>query len=141
MADWIKILEDKKQYIVNLERLDAFCFEPNKRVKLWLPESGQPIVVNGYSNPEAYRQLLEYINLTLNQASRACWIKINYERKDYLINLARIHAFSCDTGHRITFWLPNGVEPIVLSPKSDPEAYQAIQNYISRVTGYSIPEA
>ncbi len=141
MADWIKILEDRKQYIVNLERLDAFCFEPNKRVKFWLPDSGQPIVVSGYSNPEAYRQLLEYINLTLTQASRACWIKINYERRDYMINLARIQAFSCDTGQRITFWLPNGVEPIVLSPQGNPEAYQAVQNYISRVTGYSVPEA
>ncbi len=139
MAYWIKISEDRKEYIVNLDRIGAFCVEPNQRIKFWLPDSGQPIVVNGQSNPEVYQMLCNYIDKTLSQVTHDYWIRIEYERKEYLINLARIHTFTCDTGKRITFWLPDGVEPIILNPQTYPEVYHQVQDYIRTTTGYSLP--
>ncbi len=139
MAHWIKILEDRKQYIVNLDRIAAFCAEPNQRIKFWLPDSGQPIIIHGQSNPDVYQMLCNYIDKTLSKVTHAYWIRIEYERKEYLINLDRIHTFACDAGKRITFWLPDGVEPIILNPQSYPEVYHQVQDYIRNTTGYSLP--
>ena len=139
MAYWIKISEDRKQYIVNLERIGAFCAEANQRIKFWLPDSGQPLVVNGQANPDVYQMLSNYIDKITSQGIPNNWIRVEYERKEYLINLNRIHAFTCDTGKRITFWLPDGVEPIILNPQSYPEVYHQVQEYIRTTTGYSLP--
>ncbi|MEL7037518.1 MAG: hypothetical protein AAFO04_18125 [Cyanobacteria bacterium J06592_8] len=139
MTYWIKILEDRKQYIVNLERIGAFCAEANQRIKFWLPDSGQPVVVTSQANPDVYQILQNYIDKTLSTVSPHYWIRLEYERKEYLINLDRIQAFSCDTGKRITFWIPDSVEPIILNPQTNPEAYHQIQEFIRTTTGYSLP--
>ncbi|NJK37134.1 MAG: hypothetical protein HC920_04795 [Oscillatoriales cyanobacterium SM2_3_0] len=136
MAYWVKIIDDQKQYLVNLERVGAFCTESNKRIRFWLPETGQPIIINAQSNPNDYEKLWHYLDLIASQVSPTFWIKIYYERRNYLINLERVHTFVCDQGQRITFWLPDALEPIVLSPQSYPEIYQDIQNHIERVTGH-----
>ena len=139
MAYWIKISEDRKQYLVNLERIGAFCAETNQRIKFWLPDSGQPLVINEQTNPKVYQALWNYLDKIVPQMIPACWIRIEYERKEYLINLHRIHTFTCDSGQRITFWLPDGVEPIILSPQTYPDAYHQVQEYIRTTTGYSLP--
>ncbi|MDY7019891.1 MAG: hypothetical protein SWJ54_00835 [Cyanobacteriota bacterium] len=139
MAYWIKILEDRKQYIVNLDRIGAFCAEANQRIKFWLPDCGQPVVVNSQANPDVYQTLQNYIDKTLSTVSPNDWIRLEYERKQYLVNLDRIQAFSCDTGKRITFWIPDSVEPIILNPQTNPEAYHQIQEFIRTTTGYSLP--
>ncbi|EAW33852.1 hypothetical protein [Lyngbya sp. PCC 8106] len=139
MAHWIKILEDRKQYIVNLDRIGAFCAEANQRIKFWLPDSGQPLVVSGLANPEVYQILWNYIEKIIAPVSQNYWIRLEYERKEYLINLSRIQAFACDAGKRITFWLPDGVEPIILNPQTYPEVYHQVQEYIRNTTGYSLP--
>ncbi|WP_413167159.1 hypothetical protein ACL6C3_10725 [Capilliphycus salinus ALCB114379] len=139
MAYWIKISEDRKQYIVNLERIGAFCAEANLRIKFWLPDSGQPVVVNGQANPDVYQMIWNYIDKIITQVTPSYWIRIEYERKQYLINLHRINAFTCDSGNRITFWLPDSLEPIILNPQSYPEIYHQVQDYIRTTTGYSLP--
>ncbi|MGL5081414.1 MAG: hypothetical protein ACRC8A_07995 [Microcoleaceae cyanobacterium] len=138
MAYWVKITDDQKQYFVNLEQVGAFCTEFNKRIKFWLPDIGQPIIVNNQSNPEEYQKLWHYLALITDQTSPTYWLKIHYERRDYIINLDRVYAFSYDQGKRITFWLPDGVEPIILNSQSYAEAYQKVQDYVERTTGYTL---
>ena len=64
----------------------------------------------------------------------AYWIKIDYERSTYLIDLDSISAFSCQSDHRITFWLPNSSQPIILNKQNSGDSYQLVLNYIKDKT-------
>lgn len=68
----------------------------------------------------------------------AYWIRVNYERNEYVIDLDRLSAFTCAPNGKITFWLPNSAIPIILNPQSDPEGYQRVQDYIQHVTAQSL---
>ena len=62
----------------------------------------------------------------------AYWIKINYERSIYLIDLASITAFCCQPNKRITFWLPNTNQEIVLNKQNCEYDYYLILEYIKK---------
>lgn len=63
------------------------------------------------------------------------WIKINYERSSYVIDLERISAFSSDPENkRITFWLPNSSQPIILNPQLNTDAYIQVLEYLKKIT-------
>ncbi|MEM1169913.1 MAG: hypothetical protein AAGJ08_12745 [Cyanobacteria bacterium P01_H01_bin.35] len=62
----------------------------------------------------------------------AYWIKINYERSIYLIDLDSITAFSCQQNKRITFWLPNSSQPIILNKQNSEHDYQLVLEYIKK---------
>lgn len=62
----------------------------------------------------------------------AYWIKIDYERRIYLIDLDRITAFSCQPNQRITFWLPNNGQPITLNKQNCEDSYQLVLEYIKK---------
>ena len=64
----------------------------------------------------------------------AYWIKINYERSIYLIDLDSITAFSCQPNKRITFWLPNSSQPIILNQQSSESEndYEIVLEYIKK---------
>ncbi|MDB9513655.1 hypothetical protein PN499_20885 [Kamptonema animale CS-326] len=63
------------------------------------------------------------------------WVKINYERSIYLIELESISAFSSEVDNkRITFWLPNSSQPIILSPQNNADAYKQVLEYIKKTT-------
>ncbi|MEY3867608.1 MAG: hypothetical protein ACRCT1_15955 [Microcoleaceae cyanobacterium] len=63
------------------------------------------------------------------------WIKINYERSTYVIDLDRISAFSSDPENkRITFWLPNSSQPIILNPQLNTDAYIQVLEYLKKIT-------
>ncbi len=68
----------------------------------------------------------------------AYWIKINYERSDYIIDLDRISAFASAPHGKITFWLPNSVHQIIINQQSDPEGYQEVLNYVNQVSANSL---
>ncbi|MGB3532113.1 MAG: hypothetical protein WBA13_01205 [Microcoleaceae cyanobacterium] len=139
MAYWIKILHERNTYVVDLDSLSAFCIEINQRVQFWLPNSGQPIVINPRSNPDVYHKVVEYIKTTIAQSSAKCWIQIHYQRHQYIVDLSQISTFSCDCSKRITFWLPNTQESIIVNPQTNPGDYHKIQEYIRRTTGFSLP--
>lgn len=61
MAYWIKITYDRNQYVIDLDRVGAFCHTSNGRLTFSLPGDNTPIVVNQQSNPEAYQKILDYI--------------------------------------------------------------------------------
>lgn len=62
----------------------------------------------------------------------AYWIKIDYERSKYLIDLDSITAFSCQPNNRITFWLPNSSQPIILTKQSSQDSYHLVLQYIQK---------
>ncbi|HBB31734.1 MAG TPA: hypothetical protein DDZ80_14360 [Cyanobacteria bacterium UBA8803] len=68
----------------------------------------------------------------------AYWIKINYERNDYVIDLDRISAFASAPSSKITFWLPNSAHQIIINQQSDPEGYQQVMEYIKQVSAHSL---
>lgn len=139
MVYWIKILHERNTYVVDLDSLSAFCIGINQRIQFWLPESGQPIIINLTSNPDVYHQIVEYIKKTTTQPLSKCWVTIGYQRHRYVIDLNQVRTFTCDCSQRITFWLPHTQESIILNPQNNPEDYQKVQEYIYRTTGFSLP--
>ncbi len=138
MAYWIKILHERNTYVVDLDSLSAFCIGIN-RIQFWLPDSGEAIIINSKSNPDVYHKMVEYIKTITTQSSSHCWVTICYQRHQYVIDLSRINTFTCDCSQRITFWLPNSQESIIISPQTNPDDYHKVQEYVRRITGFSLP--
>lgn len=65
------------------------------------------------------------------------WIKFSYDRDTYLVDLSCINTFVCAPNGKITFWLPDSGNPIVLTPQAHSDAYQTVLNYIEMATGYT----
>lgn len=137
MAYWAKIVYEKNEYVVNFERVTAFCCEANGRVTFWLPDCAIPIVINPLSNPQDYEKVLEYIKrFTELEFENTYWVKIFYDRNEYIINLNCISSFCHEPNGRITFWLPDSTIPIIINPTSNPESYKKVLEYIHKETGY-----
>jgi hypothetical protein len=133
----VKILYERKEYVVNFDRVNAFCYEGNGRVTFWLPDCAIPIVINPQSNLEDYQKILEYIRLVTGlEIENAHWVKILYEKNEYVINLNCISSFCQESNGRITFWLPDGTIPIIINPVSNPESYQKVMQFVQKTTGY-----
>jgi hypothetical protein len=139
VAYWVKILYERRKYVVNFDRINAFCYEQNGRVTFWLPDSAIPIVINPQSNPQDYQKILKYIeHVTGLELKDTHWVKIIYENSEYVINLNCISSFCQESNGRITFWLPDGTIPIIINPVSNPESYQKVLQYVQNATGYSL---
>ena len=141
MAYWSKITYENNTYIIDLDTISAFSSEPdNKRITFWLPNSSLPIILNPQGNHEAYKQILEYIKRTTDRNSRGAWIKINYDRKDFAIDMSRISSFTSEqNGRLISFCLPDSATNIILMREGNSEDYQKVQEYIKTMTGHSLP--
>ena len=141
MAYWSKITYENNTYIIDLDTISAFSSEPdNKRITFWLPNSSLPIILNPQANQEAYKQILEYIKKTVDRNSKGSWIKINYDRKDFAIDMSRISSFICEqNGRLISFCLPDSATNIILMREGNSEDYQKVQEYIKTMTGHSLP--
>lgn len=63
------------------------------------------------------------------------WIKLNYERNTYVIDLNRISSFVWADNGRLIFWLPDGKVRMIIHPKTNPEAYQKILEYVKETVG------
>ena len=139
MAYWVKILYERKEYVVNFERVHAFCYELNGRVTFWLPDSAIPIVINPQSSLEDYQKILDYLEcVTGLELDHAHWVKIYYDKNEYVINLNCISSFCHEPNGRITFWLPDGTIPIIINPVSNPESYEKVMKFVQKATGYSL---
>lgn len=62
----------------------------------------------------------------------AYWVKLVYERNTYLVDLESISAFSSESNKRITFWLPNSSQPLIIHYQTHPEAYKQILEYLKK---------
>ncbi len=63
------------------------------------------------------------------------WIKFIYERSIYVVDLCRIKSFVVAENGRLMFWLPDAKDKIqiILHPKSNPEVYQQVLEYIEKI--------
>ncbi|MBH8574702.1 hypothetical protein I8752_17060 [Nostocaceae cyanobacterium CENA369] len=139
MAYWVKILYERKEYVVNFDSVNAFCYEQNGRVTFWLPDSAIPIVINPQNNLDDYQKILNYLErVTGLEIENAHWVKIIYERNEYLINLTCISSFCQESNGRITFWLPDGTIPIIINPVNNPDSYEKVLKFVQKATGYSL---
>ena len=139
MAYWVKIQYQRKEYVINFDRVNTFCYENNGRLTFWLPDSFIPIVINPQSNFEDHQKILEYIEHVRGlDLENAYWVKISYNRNEYVINLTCINSFCYEPNGRITFWLPDVTSPIIINPVSNPESYQKVAKYLEKETGYSV---
>ncbi len=66
----------------------------------------------------------------------AYWLKMSYERNDYVIDLDRIAVFCHAPSGKVSFHLPDGT-PIIINQQSNPEIYRLILDYVEKTTGYS----
>ncbi|MEC4806828.1 MAG: hypothetical protein SAJ12_15790 [Jaaginema sp. PMC 1079.18] len=64
------------------------------------------------------------------------WVKLNYERQEYIIDLDRISAFALAANGRVTLWLPDSSIPLIFSDQAEPNEYYKILNYIDKITAH-----
>jgi hypothetical protein len=139
VAYWVKIEHQRKDYVVNFDRINTFCCEKNGRVTFWLPNSNIAIVVSPHSNLQNYQKIVEYLDsIKRSELENAYWVKLTYERNEYVINLNSISSFCCEPNGRLTFWLPDIKIPIIINPVSNPESYDKVIEYLQQKTGYSL---
>ena len=136
MAYWIKITYERNKYVIDLDRISAFACAPNGKITFWLPDSAIPIILTPQSNYRDYQQVLDYTQKLAGQSLLGSWIKIIYERNEYLIDLNRISSFCHYPSSKLMFWLPDSSIPIIINSYKDLDTYQKILDYIERKTGH-----
>ncbi|HEY9859662.1 MAG TPA: hypothetical protein V6D16_09160 [Candidatus Obscuribacterales bacterium] len=67
------------------------------------------------------------------------WVKINYERNVYVVDLERVSAFAFTPNGRLSFYLPEGGTHMILNQQGHPEAYQQVMDYVEKSTGHTLP--
>lgn len=138
MPYWVRVNYERNEYVVDLDRLSAFACAPNGKITFWLPNSTLPVAINQQSDPDGYRQVLEYVQNVSSNSLSGSWIQVLYERNDYVIDLNRISSFCYSSTGRLTFWLPDCSIPIIINEQNDPDTFQKILDYIKRKTGHSL---
>ncbi|NEQ36436.1 MAG: hypothetical protein F6K40_09175 [Okeania sp. SIO3I5] len=142
MAYWVKINYERSIYLIDLDSITAFSCQPDKRITFWLPNSSQPIILSKQNSEHDYYLVLGYIKKKIEigyKIYNECWVKIIYDRHEWLINLSCITTFAWEANGRITFWLPDSTKDIIINPNSNPEAYEKVLEFINKVTGNSLP--
>lgn len=137
MAYWVKVKYERNLYIIDLDRVSAFVCASNGRITLWLPDSTTSIVITKLANPDDYQKLLDYTDSIVENSLVGSWVKIFYDRNDYIINLNRISSFCYSHNDKITFWLPDSTLPIILTKQANFKDYKKIVNFIKNKTGHS----
>lgn len=67
MAYWVKITYERNIYVIDLERISAFAYTPNGRLSFYLPDGGTHVILNPQGNPDAYQQILDYLEKVTGQ--------------------------------------------------------------------------
>jgi len=136
VAYWIRITYERNSYVVDLDQISAFACAPNGKITFWLPNSGIPIIINRQSNYKDYQQVLAYIQKLTTHSLLGSWLKIFYERNEYIIDLNRISSFCHYPSGKLVFWLPDSSIPIIVNSYNNLDVYQKIIDYIQRRTGH-----
>jgi hypothetical protein len=128
---------ERNEYLVDLDRISAFACAPNGRITFWLPDGAMAIVIAQQTDAEGYHQVLNYIEQISVQSLAASWLRVNYERSEYVVDLNRLSSF-CYSPGKLKFWLPDSSIPIIINKQNDPDSYQKLLNYIQRKTGHTL---
>jgi 3-methyladenine DNA glycosylase/8-oxoguanine DNA glycosylase len=68
VAHWIKLIYDRNSYVIDLDRVSAFCHSQNGRVSFAVFEGLVTIVINQQSDPAAYQKILDYVEKKTGQS-------------------------------------------------------------------------
>jgi hypothetical protein len=134
VAYWVKIDYERKTYFIDLDRISVFACAPNGRLTFWLPASSIPIILSHQSNVEDYYKIYNYIEKLTSQSLCKNWVKLFYERQEYIIDLDQIGSF-CYANRKLTFWLPESSSPIILSEDIEPDSYEKVKYFLLGKTG------
>jgi hypothetical protein len=133
VSHWIQFSYERQDYLVDLTSIRFFARDASQRISFWLPDSAMPIVLMPHDHPDTYQQVLAFIDRRRDFHPNAYWVKLLYDRRDYFINLSAVRAFARQSSGRLTFWLPDNGQDIVLHPVVNAEAYQLVNDYIDKV--------
>lgn len=61
MAYWIKLIYDRNTYIIDLDRVSAFCHTSNGRISFSVLDGNTTIVITHQSDPTTYQAILDYV--------------------------------------------------------------------------------
>jgi hypothetical protein len=61
VAFWIKLTYERNTYVVDLDRVAAFCQLSNGRISFTLPEGREQITITQQTDPITYQTLLDYV--------------------------------------------------------------------------------
>jgi len=137
VAYWVKIHYEREDYFIDLDRISSFVCAPSGRLTFWLPESSIPVILNRQSNSKDYYRILHYIEQIVTNSLTGSWIKLLYDRKEFIIDLNQIGSFCCSQ-NKLKFWLPESSIDIVLTEQSEPEAYRKVREFLIAKTGQSL---
>ncbi|MDY6785031.1 MAG: hypothetical protein SW833_21225 [Cyanobacteriota bacterium] len=137
MAYWVQINYERKAYFIDLDRISVFVCAPNGRLTFWLPASAIPIIISRQNDVENYYKIYDYIEKLTSQSFCKNWVKLFYEKKEYIIDLDQISSF-CYANQKLTFWLPESSNPIVLSKELETDAYEKVKDFLLRKTGKAL---
>lgn len=135
MAYWIKVNYERSEYVIDLDRISAFSCAQSGRITFWLPDSSIPIIINRQSDSEGYQRVLNYINQVCDRSLRGTWVRIIYDRSEYIIDLTSISSFCYSPHGKLTFWLPDSSIPIIINKQGDPDGYEKITEFVKNQTG------
>lgn len=65
---WVKFTYERNTYVVDLSRISSFVITENGRLQFWLPDGRVLIIIHPQSNPEAYQNILNYVEKTTGQS-------------------------------------------------------------------------
>jgi hypothetical protein len=68
VAYWIKLTYDRNTYLVDLERVSAFCYMQNGRISFSVMDGTVTIVINQQSDPSTYQAILDYVEKKTGQS-------------------------------------------------------------------------
>jgi hypothetical protein len=58
---WIKLTYERNTYVVDLDRVAAFCYIPNGRISFTLPDGSTTVIITQQNDPQIYQFLLDYV--------------------------------------------------------------------------------
>lgn len=61
MAYWIKLTYERNTYVIDVDRVAAFCLLTNGRISFSLVDGNTTIIVNQQTDPVVYQTILDYI--------------------------------------------------------------------------------
>ncbi len=68
MAYWIKLTYDRNTYLVDLDRVSAFCYMQNGRISFSAMDGTVTIVINQQSDANTYQAILDYVEKQTGQS-------------------------------------------------------------------------
>jgi hypothetical protein len=136
VADWLSFNYERSDYWVNLHTVHTFRLAEDGRMTFWLRDSGIPIVLQAPLQPQAYARVQAHCQqlsgaiATQPPPPTVHWLTMAYDRAHYWVDLGAVSAYSRAENGRITFWLPDNGQPIILHPKQDQPAYDDVVAYL-----------